>query len=289
MTIDPNNRVQDILNKTNLNWKVRSEKLFTESGVPFEEVGLIRDDTNVGLSIRSNSYHPYQNEDLIELLERVSGKTGLQIHTGGFFGKGEKVYVQLKSNDLKLGDDRIEGYLTGINSFDGSTSLAFGPSNVTISCKNTFFASFREINTKVRHTKNMVVQIDEICKRLENVLLEEEKIFKKITRMSEVGLSEITFDHLLKEKVTKILFDIKPEVNLNDVNEVSTRTRNSITGFYVDMNGELQNKGETLWGLFSGVTKYTTHSVKGDPNENKMFGRYGKRELEIFHNLSELV
>jgi len=45
-----------------------------------------------------------------------------------------------------------------------------------------------------------------------------------------------------------------------------------------------------MWGLFSGVTKYTTHSISAKDNtENKMFGVYGNREKEIFSDLVELV
>jgi len=42
--------------------------------------------------------------------------------------------------------------------------------------------------------------------------------------------------------------------------------------------------------LFSGVTKYTTHSLsKGDNTEAKMFDVYGEREKHIFQDLVELV
>lgn len=283
-----NNRVQEILDKTNLNWAVRSEEIQTESGIIIpDHKALIREDNDHVLSIRSKTYTPFQNEELVELLDRVSGMTGYEIKTGGSFSGGGKVYVQLKSDNLILGDDVVEGYLTGINSFDGSTSLAFGPSNVTISCKNTFFASFREIKTRVRHTKNMKVQVDEICQRLENAQKEEKKIFEKITRFNETP-----FDDVLKQKVTKMLFDIDPKLDLtkvDDLEQISTRTQNNLSRFYVDLNGELQQKGETMWGLFSGITKYTTHSLKGEMMENKMFGQYGKRELSIFNHMTELV
>lgn len=288
MTIDQNNRVQDILNKTKLNWKVREEELKTESGIIINDhKALIRDDTNKVLSIPSITYQPYQNEELVELLDRVSGMTGYEIRSGGFFGDGGKVFIQLKSDDLVLGNDRVEGYLTGINSFDGSTSLAFGPSNVTISCKNTFYASFREIKTRVRHTKNMKVQVEEICVRLETAHNEEKKIFETIKRFSETP-----FDEVLADKVTKILFNIKPDLDLkkvDDLEQVSTRTKNNLSRFQVNLNGELVEKGETMWGLFSGITKYTTHSLKGNEMENKLFGMYGKRELQIFNDMSLLV
>jgi hypothetical protein len=269
-----------------LKWTVRKELVQTESGIVIpKHSAIVRDDNNVPLSIMSEEYQPYQNHELIELLERVSNQTGLEIRRSGMFGDGQKVFIQLKSNDLRLGNDRVEGYLTGINSFDGSTSLAFGPTNVTISCQNTFFAAFRELNSKVRHTKNMVVRIDDICRGLENVLIEERKIFNSIEK-----LSETRFDDLIKDSVTKKLFNIKKEVDLKDDDAISSVTRNKLSRYYIDLNGELQEKGDNLWGLFSGVTKYTTHSLtKNDNTETKMFGTYGKRELAIFNELVELV
>lgn len=282
------NTVEKFLKETNLNWNVKSEPIQTESGLIIDGYNaLIREDTNDVLSVRTDSYFPYQNQELMELLFQVSNQTGLQVHKGGFFGKGEKVFIQLKSNDLRLGTDRIEGYLTGINSFDGSTSMAFGPSNLTISCQNKFFAAFRELDTKVRHTKNMVIRVDEICRSLEMVLEEEKKVFDNIVR-----LSETRFDDVVKDRITKHLFNIKKEVDLNDVKVISGKTRNSLTRFNMDLGGELRDKGDNLWGLFSGITKYTTHSMTKDNErntKNKMFGVYGKREKEIFADLVELV
>ena len=280
------NRIQDVLNETNLNWTVREESLTTQSGIIIpKQKAIVRDDTNEVLSIHGEGYYPYQNHQLIELLDKVSQQSGLEIHRGGLFGDGQKVFIQLKSNDLKLGDDKIEGYITGINSFDGTTSLAFGPSNVTISCQNTFFGAFRSMDTKVRHTKNMVMRVDDICRGLEKVVEEETKMFEDIKMLSETRMTKESEDW-----VTRTLFNIMRDVDLNDEESVSTVTRNKLSRFEIDLNGELKEKGGNLWGLFSGVTKYTTHSMKKDDNsENKMFGVYGQRERHIFKELVEMV
>jgi len=280
------NRVQEVLTKSGLNWGVREETITTQSGIVVpNKKALIREDNNAVLSVANESYCPYQNEQLVELLDKVSQQVGLPIHKGGSFGDGEKVFIQLKSGDLKLGTDRIEGFITGINSFDGSTSLAFGPSNITISCMNTFYAAFRNITTKVRHTKNMVLRIDEICKGLEKVLDEEKGLFEDITKLSETRMTERNQDW-----VTRLLFDIERQVELTDLESISTQKQNRLSRFYVDLNGELKEKGDNLWGLFSGVTKYTTHSYsKSDSTETKMFGMNGERERQIFKGLVELV
>jgi hypothetical protein len=278
---------QEVLEKTGLDWNVRIEKTFTESGIELDRIGLVREDTNEVLGVHSNGYVPYQNTQLIELLDRVSSLTGLEIHRGGEFGGGRKVFIQLKSNDLRIGNDRVEGFVTGVNSFDGSTSLAFGNSNLTISCQNTFFSAYRNLE-KIRHTKNMNIKIDEICRGVDTLVAEEQEIFNTIKKMSETRFSEET-----KDRVIKSLFDIDMDINVRGFHgeeRLSTNVKNKLSRLFIDMNGELQEKGDNVWGLFSGVTKYTTHSLsKEDNSENKMFGLYGNRERKIFKELSVLV
>lgn len=286
MEIIENNRVSQFLDRTELNWKVRTEGLQTYSGIIIpDKIGIVREDDNTILGIHSNGYVPYQNEQMMELLFKVSQQTGLDVHRGGMFGGGRKVFVQLKSNDLTLGTDRIEGYVTGINSFDGSTSLSFGPSSKTISCQNTFFGVYKDLDSKVRHTKNMELKIDDICRQIEGVVQEEKNVFGSIVKMSETR-----FDDVIKDRVIKSLFNIDRNVDIKDIDSLSTVTQNKLSKFYVDLNGEIQEKGDNIWGLFSGVTKYTTHSMgKGDNSENKMFGTYGNRERHIFKQLVEMV
>jgi phage/plasmid-like protein (TIGR03299 family) len=291
---------QEILNKTGLNWTVSKRNLITqpiineneettEAGIVIpKHVALVRDDNSDVLSVMGNTYEPMQNSDLLDVLFRVSQLTGFEIAKGGLFNGGGKVFIQLKSEDLTLGNDVVMGYLTAINSFDGSTSLAFGASNLTISCQNTFFSAFRQLKNKVRHTKNMVHRVDDICRQLELVSAEEARIFSNIELLAQTDSNPRT-----KEMVLRKLFNIKSDVDLNDKEQISTRTRNAIDVYKVDARTERDDKGDNMWGLFSGVTKYTTHSVnknrKGgyDSNE-KMYNFYGKREQAIFHELVDL-
>lgn len=283
-----NERVQEILETTNLNWTVRKEAIQTMSGIEVPGAfAIVREDTNEAFpKTMMDAYQPFQNFELIDLLDKVAGQAGVTISRGGFFKGGRRTYVQLKSEDLILGDDRVEGYLTGINSFDGSTSLAFGPSNITISCQNTFFAAFREMNTKIRHTKNMSVKIDEVLRQLNVVKQEEERIFSSIRQLSEIGVGQNNID-----EVIKALFEIEhPGIYQTD-DTISTKKKNQIDQFHLDLRQEMNQKGENAWGLFSGVTRFTTHSVSSkDTTENKMFdGGYAKKDQMIFSKLVELV
>lgn len=283
-----NERVQEILEQTNLNWTVRKEPIQTVSGIEIPGAfAIVREDTQEAFpKTMMEAYQPFQNFELIDLLDQVAGSAGVTIHKGGFFKGGRRTYVQLKSEDLVLGNDRVEGYLTGINSFDGSTSLAFGPSNITISCQNTFFAAFRDMDTKIRHTKNMSVKIDAVLRHLGIVKQEEERIFSSIRQLSEIGIGLNNIDDVIKA-----LFEIENPTTYQTDDLVSTKKKNQIDQFHLDLRQEMNQKGENAWGLFSGVTRFTTHSVSSkDTLENKMFdGTYAKKDQLIFQKLVELV
>lgn len=261
----------EVLDVCQLNWKVREEYLTTESGLLIpEKKAIIRDDTNNVLGVVGKNYCPYQNEELAELLFVISQSTGLEVHTGGFFGEGEKVYFQIKSDDLDLGGDTVKGYLSGFNSFDGSKNLAFGNTNVTVSCLNTFHAGYREVDSKVRHTMNMKPKIEEILKRIGVLCKEEENIFKQIKMLANTPIKGN-----IKQELTDILFAITPEEKIKGL---STRKENMVKDFDSVWKTEIDQKGANQWGAFSAVTRWTSHHANRDinrRNELKMFGKSG--------------
>jgi phage/plasmid-like protein (TIGR03299 family) len=274
---------KEMLIASGLDWKVIPEGLITTSGIIVpKRVALVREDTKKILGLHTEGYEIYQNDELLELLHRIYQKTGLALHTGGSFGGGDKVWFQLKSDDLKLGNDVIKGFISGFNSFDGKTSMAFGNSEVTVSCQNTFWRGYRQVATHLRHSAMMRIRIEEILSKIDVLVKEEKDMFKEITRLHEVRM---TAD--VKELITKMLFEIDVTERLDAPKEpFSTNKKNKLKKFEYDLNLEVAQKGDNLWGLFSGVTRYTTHSMKNSDNsEAKMFGKAGKLEREIYSKL----
>lgn len=273
---------EEILTKTRLNWSVRREEVQTTSGILIPEtIALIREDTGKCLGIHSDGYVPYQNHELLELLYRIGQQAGLQLHSGGYFGEGEKVWLQLKSDDLKLpGGDVVKGYISGFNSFDGRTSLAFGNCNFTVSCQNTFWRGYKTVDTKLRHSSYMKMRIDDILKKIDDLLKEEQNTFEEIKHLIDVRMNSA-----VKELVIRSLFDIEKDSRI-DSPDLSTNKKNKMERFNFDLAAEIAQKGDNLWGLFSGVTRYTTHSMKkGDNTEAKIFGMAGQKERAIWNEL----
>ena len=108
------NKHSEKLTELGLNWEVTKEPIQTVSGIEIpEKMAIMRSDTEQVLGIHGKNYDPYQNHELMELLHQIGGQTGLEVHTGGLFKGGAKVWFQLKSDDLRLNGDTIKGYLSG--------------------------------------------------------------------------------------------------------------------------------------------------------------------------------
>lgn len=276
---------KEILDNTGLNWSVRKEDVLSASGLIIpDKSAIIREDNNTVLGIMGSGYEPYQNNELIELLHRISNSTGMLVTTGGSFGSGKKVWFQLKSDNLRIGTDTIEGYVTGVNSFDGSTNLGFGNSNVTVSCQNTFFRAYKEVGSKLKHTTNMRPKIDEVLRKIDLLLQEERIMFNDIKRLSEIPMTKE-----MEDMVIRTMFQLN---QIDKVGELSSRKDNRINVFKNGLNSETAQKGNTAWGLFSGATFYTTHkqfNTAEKSNLNKMFGKTGMLEQQVFNNLVKMT
>jgi phage/plasmid-like protein (TIGR03299 family) len=285
-TISQNTNIESllILEQAGLNWTARKETLQTANGIITDHIAVIREDDDTVLGVHKNGYEIFQNQQLAELVFELSNKISLPIHNAGQLANGRKVFIQLKSDTLNFNNDSVEGYLTAVNSFDGSTSLAFGHSSITISCQNKFFGAYRNLDNKVKHTKSMTIKIEDILKTADNVITEEKENFATIKRLAEAPITNNWVDDILKGLFKTSLNDVK-----TNEDKISTRTKNNIARFNDALAIELNGKGDNLWGLFSGMTRYTTHMIGDNKEDTKMFGTVAKTERMIFDKMSELV
>jgi phage/plasmid-like protein (TIGR03299 family) len=262
---DPKNTeaVADLLDKFGLRWDVEKQPLFLSDGTETPYKAVVRMDNLQTLQTCKDGYTPYQNSELAELLIRISEKTGYTIHSGGEFNGGGKVFLQLATgnelNDLGKNRTRVQGYVTGINGHDGTTSLKWGSVNITICCKNTFASAKKALQTSARHTSSIKDRVEISLKEMGVVAKQEKAIFDQFLKLSEIA---VTKDNIVK--VVKEVTGVDISTTKNDVSKYAENRAKQLTE---SIATEINQKGETLWGLFSGVTHYTSH-VMPIPNRD---------------------
>ena len=152
-------RSLETIQKLGLDWTVNKVQLCTPDGTPVDYYANQRSDNKEVLHVVSEGYSVLQNEELVELCEALANTFDYKIHRGGALHGGRKVFVQLDTDSVHgigQNNDTVKRYITAVNSFDGSTAVAFGSLGLTISCQNTFFRAARHASmTRIKHTTNI--------------------------------------------------------------------------------------------------------------------------------------
>lgn len=282
--------VSEILDRFGLRWSVSKQPLHLPDGSETPYMAVVRDDNNAVFTTCKEGYTPYQNSELAELLVRISDKTGYEIHSGGMFNGGGKVYIQLNTgNEIKgIGNNKttVKGFVTGINGHDGTTSLKWGSVNFTICCKNTFAAAKGSLQNTARHTSAIHDRVETSIREIISVTQVERSIFDTFIKLSEIPVTKDNIKAVVKS-VTGV-----------DVDTPRTKAEEIYSAYSVNRSGELLQsissellvKGETLWGLFSGVTHYTSHIMPTPKRDNaRLESKYVGNGANIDNNVYEMV
>jgi phage/plasmid-like protein (TIGR03299 family) len=260
--------VAELLEKFNLRWTVSKQQLQLPDGTKTSFFGLTRDDNSKVFMTCKDSYIPYQNSELAELLLRIADKGGYEIHSGGEFNGGAKVFIQLNSGlELNgIGENRttVKGYITGINSHDGSSSLKWGAANLTICCKNLFAMAAKQLENRVRHTTSMHSRIDSYLYQLDNIKQQEKTIFERFITMADRPVTKKDIATIV-DRITGVDVDM-PQAEARE--KYSSQTISKTNDLLASISTEMNQKGQTAWGLFSGVTHYTSHRMPVPKRDN---------------------
>jgi hypothetical protein len=264
-------RVKEILVANGLDFAIEKAPMFAldKNGnqVASEYFGLINTKTNEVINTVKEGYTVSQNEEVVELVMRGIEPFGndIQVTKGGSLNGGRKVFLQLAINgDGKVGHDTIKKFITIVDSNDGSTGLSVGIGDLTMSCQNQFFKFYKSGQSKFRHTASLERRIKEIPFLIETALSES---LRQIQIYNEFASTEVSRD-LANKMVKHLLGFDKVYTSVDTLAEKSTRSINKMEAIYNAIEREMNSKGNTLWGLHSGITYYTTHELSAPKRDN---------------------
>jgi phage/plasmid-like protein (TIGR03299 family) len=286
--LETSNRVFNTMKQLDLDWSVEKAPLFTGDNVEAEGYFAVqRSDNRNILGVVTDRYEPYQNDSLVELAYLLSDQhSDLKVTYGGHFNGGRQVYVQLSlpTKSLTLPntpEDVAFRYITVLNGHDGKHALRFGYTNKLMSCKNMFSSQAKSMQYGICHSRNMDQRVDGILEELRLIRTQEENFY---VLANELASNKIRAS---KSLIDKYAHEVLGQVH--GLDEYSTRFTNTLAALKASINTELDAKGKTAWGLFNGVTYYTTHISRLRNKENarlesKMVGssmKMDNRALEL--------
>lgn len=214
--------------------------------------------------VAKTSYCPPSTAEFQDYYHELAEITGFE--PAGFqeWQEGKKIFGYLKNTGEKFDIDGngIEDYLLIGVGYGGNTSFFVGSVNRLLRCTN----EFGNINRtwKIRNTKGRHLKTEELISSFDQHVKTRELMFEAFRKFQEVKISPE-----LVAQCKRQLLDIDQKEIITDL---SSYKQNRYRELSVAMNSEMSELGQNAWGLFNGVTWYTTHDLEKKEVQKNIFG-----------------
>jgi hypothetical protein len=232
---------------------------------------LYRSDNNEELYTSKASYVPMSNEHFMETTEKMKEISGFEITGYQLFQNGVIVLSYLKNNqdDIAINGCKIDDYLMLGSSCNTRFPFFVGTTTILLRCQN----QFSRINRieKIKHTHSTPKKIDELMRSYELYFKQRKEMYENFERMHNYEI-----DIEIKKDALAYIMKLDKQEMLDST--ISSRKLFQVDQLSRAMNGEISELGKNLFGMFNGVTKFTTHILK---TKNNVFGNVFGNPAEI--------
>ena len=243
----------------------------------------VNNKTEEALGPVRSRYTVLQNADLLDnILNKLQpGSYSLAESKCGMFGGGKKIYFFIKLNsNIAIGEEGFDVYLYALSSHDGSQRLVYGISTKTHSCQNMFatLMADKDNNYVVKHT----AKIEKDNKMFINDLVDRNLMgIKHLFTIMREHTPTPTFHNRFLDIVAKTEGKKKIVQSVKDKRDEFSKS----------IALEREDKGNSYYGLFNGLTHYLTHKhhkyTNWSPEYELLIGNsnsYTKNALKLIIN-----
>lgn len=257
-----------------LGYNVVKKTIMTTDGIVIpDKFATVRDDTNVPLGVVGKQYTIVQNADALAFTTELVGM-GLQFETAGYFGKGEKIWVEgiLPGEYKILGDETIP-YVVFMNTHDGSGSVKVAVTLVRVICSNTLNMAIKKakrcfsfvhkgsVNNKIDEARQVLGLADTYMKALN----------AEMEKLAMIKISPLQFDKVILPALMKVDDDMSPR-QIDTVME-----RRAELKFRYQKAPDLQGLGFNGARLINAVADYVDHTEPVRKTENWKENRFANQ------------
>jgi phage/plasmid-like protein (TIGR03299 family) len=209
------------------------------------------------LGIVGTDYTVVQNEQCAEMLDQLVDQVGgAHFETAGSLRNGKSVFVTLKLPTAMeiAGVDRMDLYLIGTTSHDGTAALRVDASPIRVVCANTQQAAFENAvgHYTFRHTSNVNSQISQAREALGLMWKYIATFEKTAERMLNETLTTREF-----EQIVSHLWPLKDTAS--DTTRRNAKQRLGSLKYLISEADTQQAIRGSRWAGYQAITEYLDH------------------------------
>ena len=239
-----------------LNWDIRLEPVILNKSFDTGKKAIIRNDTNQLLSIVGKHYEPVTNSQLMHFTDALTKSGEFELKGFDELNDGKIVMAFLKNTNpnLKINGCSNEEYMFVGNSFDGTKRFHIGTASNLIRCSNQWSATLKVFNKK--HTSYLDINDTIAQDIIRNYKAKKGILYESFDGMESVRVDENVITRLIKEVHVMLATDSKA------IKQKDWTSSPSMLTLRKSIDREMKDLGNNAFGLFNGVTWYTTHEMR---------------------------
>jgi len=245
----------------NLNWEIKVEPIQASNGISIGKKVIMRSDNNKILGVVGENYKPVLNSTMQDLADKISESGEFELEGFNEYYEGKVIHCFLRNTNSYLS---MNGHLVhermGIsNSHDGSKRFSIFTYTAMERCGNVY-ADYLNVFSK-KHLSNINFDSHEV-----EELLRKYKSKKDVIYTSFDGMDKIKVDSGIIEK---LITDVHSMLSKDSSVPKSKDWRESpsMQLLLESINIEMGHLGNNLFGLFNGVTYYTSHQMRNSDSD----------------------
>lgn len=211
---------------------------------------LVRSDNQSVISVMSSSYVTFRNQEFMKLTTELARLSGMVVKGFADFNGGKRVmgYLESKEN-AKVVDDELKEYMVLGNSHDGTNKLFVANASKIFRCENMFSHKLRSF--EVKHNKAIQFEVHELKTFIAAYHTGRSEVHNMLANFASINVSQSVIDEFINQVL---------ELDKLKMPEQSKRK----PALQSAINREMKSLGSNLWGLYNGLTYFTTHMIKTD-------------------------
>lgn len=242
--------------KTTLNWDIRMEPVIVRNSYDTGKKAIIRNDNDQLLSIVGKQYEPITNHQLMHFTEVLTRSGEFELKGFDELYNGKIVLAFLKNTNpyLKINGCLNEEYMFIGNSFDGTKPFHIGTASNLLRCSNQFTASLKVFRKK--HTSYVDISETVAQDIIRTYKAKKSIVYESFDGMESIRVDENAINRLIKEIHLMLSTDSKA------IKQKDWTASPSMLTLRKSIDREMKDLGNNAFGLFNGVTWYTTHELR---------------------------
>lgn len=248
---------EDALRLAGLDWKVRQEDVYTDTGAFIAGYKVnVRDCDDKILGVVSNRYQIVQNEEAFAFTDALLGE-GVTYETAGSLQEGKRVWMLAKMPEKYIiAGDEIEPYFVIMNSHDGSCAIKAAMTPVRVVCQNTLNFALRTAKRTwtAKHTTNIMGRMEEARDTILFANRYMAELGKSIDELNQIRLTDKKVMEYMSEffPVSENLTQVQKRNNMKLLNDMKSR--------YFDAP-DLKMVGKNGYRFMNAVADFATHEA----------------------------